>query len=402
MDWKNFNIYETYILKNVNLLLPNKRKPTYTNKYYLDNFNAVLSDVTKWKILSKMNIYKPKENNKKDFHWKAIENKFKQWTKFDIFKIAFNEFMIDNEKNLFGTENKDQLNMIIDVIKISNSLGSENVGVNGEYTKKNVTELSFITIGKIPLGVHPIEINKDKCIEDVKNKYKKYNERTISKKIKKVEIIKNERLKDIEKMRNVKINKILKQKSDKVNKINLNNKNINERKNTIEILFLEEQIRINKIYDKKQNECFLKNGKKITDLFEIKIKKNKIIDNYATIKKTFKHEISGIQPTLNEIPINFKTIKEINLTGDLAYKSKMKYYLNDINVNLIVPQRSNQKVPTSEKNKEILKDRYLIENFFANIKKYNRIYLRKDKKIKNFMSFVYMGLLEIVANIIDK
>ena len=40
--------------------------------------------------------------------------------------------------------------------------------------------------------------------------------------------------------------------------------------------------------------------------------------------------------------------------------------------------------------KELLKDRYKIENLFAHIKTFNRIYLRKDKKIKNYMSFVYI------------
>ena len=50
MNWNIFDINETYILKMVEKTLPNKRTPKYTNKYYLDNFKSVLSDVTSWNM----------------------------------------------------------------------------------------------------------------------------------------------------------------------------------------------------------------------------------------------------------------------------------------------------------------------------------------------------------------
>jgi hypothetical protein len=399
MNWKIFDINETYILKTVEKILPNTRTPTYTNKYYLDNFKSVLSEVTSWKVLRKMITYKPKKENKKDFHWKSIENKFNEWSNANIFEISFKEFMEDNKLNLLGNEFDGQLNIIIDVVKISNFLGSENVGMNCEYTKKNVTELSFITMNKIPLAVFPIEINKDKCLEDVKNRYKKNNEKKILKKVKKIDYKKNNRLKEIENMRIQKIKKKLDQKNNKLK--NIKNKKTAEH---IEILFLEEQLKINKCHDQKQQKCLKYMGIKTTEILEIQTKKNTLIDNNDNLinKKTFKHELTGIQSTLNKISIKFENIEEINLIADLGYKSNSTYYLENKKINLITPQRSNQKIHTSERNKDLLKHRYLIENFFANIKKYNRIYLRKDKKIKNYLSFVYMGILEYVVNMIDK
>ncbi len=279
MDWNIFDINETYILKIVEKTLSNKRTPKYTNKYYLDNFKSVLSDVTSWKVLTKITTYKPKNTkNKKDFHWKSIENKFNEWSNANIFENSFKEFMEDNKSNLLGSDFDDQLNMIVDVVKISNFLGSENVGMNCEYTKKNVTELSFVTINKIPLAVFPIEINTNKCLEDVKNKYKKNNEKKILKKVKKIDCNKNNRLK--------KIKKKLDQKNNKLK--NIKNKKTIER---TEMLFLEEQQKINKCHDQKQQKCLEHTGMKTTEVLKIQTKKNELIDNNENLinKKTFKH-----------------------------------------------------------------------------------------------------------------
>ena len=44
-------------------------------------------------------------------------------------------------------------------------------------------------------------------------------------------------------------------------------------------------------------------------------------------------------------------------------------------------------------NKQKLKKRYLIENVFCDLKKHNRIRNRKERKIKNYMSFFYIACL---------
>ena len=43
---------------------------------------------------------------------------------------------------------------------------------------------------------------------------------------------------------------------------------------------------------------------------------------------------------------------------------------------------------SSKYNKSKLKKRYLIENVFASLKKFNRTMYRKERNIKNFMSFL--------------
>ena len=48
---------------------------------------------------------------------------------------------------------------------------------------------------------------------------------------------------------------------------------------------------------------------------------------------------------------------------------------------------------SSEYNKTKIKKRYLIENVFASLKKINRIMHRKEKYIKNFMSFIFIACM---------
>lgn len=53
--------------------------------------------------------------------------------------------------------------MFIDVTKISNVSGRENIGINAKYKKKNVTALSAICDdNKIPLGITPMNTNLSK------------------------------------------------------------------------------------------------------------------------------------------------------------------------------------------------------------------------------------------------
>jgi hypothetical protein len=59
-----------------------------------------------------------------------------------------------------------------------------------------------------------------------------------------------------------------------------------------------------------------------------------------------------------------------------------------------------KKLTTQEKNK--LKKRNKIEHVFQKIKKYNRTQLRKEKKINNFMSFLYIIVLFENIKILNK
>ena len=63
---------------------------------------------------------------------------------------------------------------------------------------------------------------------------------------------------------------------------------------------------------------------------------------------------------------------------------------------IITPKRKNQH---TKKQQNLLKFIYLIENFFSDIKKNIRIMVGKEKHIINYLSFMYIAMLEIYINI---
>jgi transposase len=65
-------------------------------------------------------------------------------------------------------------------------------------------------------------------------------------------------------------------------------------------------------------------------------------------------------------------------------------------INLITAKRKNQHKKNTAGEKLILKKRYLIENVFAKIKKFNRIHVRRDKLIVTYMGFVHIALMKIL------
>ena len=65
------------------------------------------------------------------------------------------------------------------------------------------------------------------------------------------------------------------------------------------------------------------------------------------------------------------------------------------NMCIITPKRSNQRTKNTTKQQNLLKLRHLIENFFSDIKKNIRIMVRKEKHINNYLSFMYIAMLEI-------
>lgn len=107
-----------------------KRKLFFSNEYYLNNFVYMLNDLCKWKSLSI--IYK----NNKQYHWKTIENKFRQWSRSNIFEIAYNKMLMNN----ILSENKSSttINLYIDTSDIANLNGSELTGY-GQNKKKKQT-----------------------------------------------------------------------------------------------------------------------------------------------------------------------------------------------------------------------------------------------------------------------
>ena len=155
-----------------------------------------------------------------------------------------------------------------------------------------------------------------------------------------------------------------------------------------------------KLYTKNINNKVKINNKNVKNESKLDIKNvngesNKDIKNVNTETnkdiKTSIHNVKTIQNSLNNIYVKFKNYNILTLTGDLGYLSNKKYYYNDNEVQLITPIRKNQKnkIRTLIESNN-LKQRYKIENGFCLLKKYERIALRKDRKINTFMSFLYI------------
>ena len=133
--------------------------------------------------------------------------------------------------------------------------------------------------------------------------------------------------------------------------------------------------------------CICDNNKNIHALSLIPtIKKTKT-------KNTFPHDSHTIEYTLNDLKTTNPKFKVLNIIGDKGYcrTLKDKNMFKEQGIILRYPNRKNQKAKTTEETKEFLKRRYLIENVFADLKRYNRICIRKDKLECTYTGFLYLG-----------
>jgi len=87
--------------------------------------------------------------------------------------------------------------------------------------------------------------------------------------------------------------------------------------------------------------------------------------------------------------------KRVYLIGDKGYistKFNRQVLLKKYKVKLITPRKKNQKnIRISKLMKSKLKIRNRVENCIQSIKSFNRISIRKDRKLINYMNFVYMA-----------
>lgn len=119
-------------------------------------------------------------------------------------------------------------------------------------------------------------------------------------------------------------------------------------------------------------------------------------------KHTIQHDVRGVQDTLDSIPVKIKKKYNVKLVGDKGYVTSKKFKVFGKRIKMIHPKRKNQKKKNTKAEKQILKSRYKIENVFAGIKKYERIIMRKDHSIANFMSFVYLAFLDSMKNKVNR
>jgi hypothetical protein len=126
--------------------------------------------------------------------------------------------------------------------------------------------------------------------------------------------------------------------------------------------------------------------------FDIKNKN----DNYSSAI----HDVKMINKNLSNINIVNNKSNYYHLLADKAYKTQDKFKLDNKTIKIITPDKKNCKKENTKFLNKKLKKRIKIENVNCYIKKYERIMVRKDRKIKYYMSFIYMACL--MNNIICK
>jgi hypothetical protein len=131
----NMELYKKYIINTIDTICPSKNKRKYSDIYYLENMIYLLNDLCRWKSLNLLHTDKNK------FHWKTIENKFRRWSKLNIFKIAYEKMLSDNI--LCNNTSNSTIDLVIDASDINNMNGKELIEY-GKNKKKKQTKISLI------------------------------------------------------------------------------------------------------------------------------------------------------------------------------------------------------------------------------------------------------------------
>ena len=151
-------VKKKYIIDTVNKLFIRQRKPKYSNEFLVDHILECTLNYQSW---SKYNRVLNQYTDLPKYFSKYLNEIYIKWTNLDIFKIAYVDIINDNIDKTNITQKNIVLNT--DATCISNMRGKENIGLNPEYTKKNVTKLGVTklgvinTIDNIPIGVFPID-----------------------------------------------------------------------------------------------------------------------------------------------------------------------------------------------------------------------------------------------------
>jgi len=359
----NYDFFSKTIDKIKSTFKINNHTKKYSHEYYLFNILSMLNKNNQWSSLKYNFIYDSTYKN----HYKSIYKKFLLYSKKNVFE---NVFIDSTNDNLVLSNN----NLLIDACSFSNKYGSENVSVNCEYTKKNCTKISFITnTDKIFLSVTPFDINNKEINYNEINEHKQNKIKLKEEKKNKLKQIKEENKELKKKIKKIEDNKLKSKEVKSIDKIPINIDPLNK-------------ISHNIISD---NDVFI--DKISIDNNSINEISNNQTKNNNHIIHTTIHDVMTIQTSLNNIKVKFNESSQLTLTGDLGYLSSKEYTFNNNKIELITPIRKNQKKNLTEKEKKSLKTRYRIENGFSFLKKNERLIVRKDRKIKNFMSFIFMA-----------
>ena len=104
------------------------------------------------------------------------------------------------------------------------------------------------------------------------------------------------------------------------------------------------------------------------------------------------HLTSGEDHDLNGFDALFPQIVAQALLADKAYDADKRVVdrLKEKQIAVIIPSKRNRRT-TRDYDKELYKDRHLIENFFSKLKQYRAIATRYDKTKRNFLGAIYLA-----------
>ena len=106
------------------------------------------------------------------------------------------------------------------------------------------------------------------------------------------------------------------------------------------------------------------------------------------------HDSKLIEKTINNTSIQ---IISSRLIADKGYiNSKLKRKLKKKKISLIYPYRKNQKKNNTTFEKNLLKGRYIVENYFGWLKQYRRVQQRYDSIAINYMNFIYLASINLI------
>ena len=120
------------------------------------------------------------------------------------------------------------------------------------------------------------------------------------------------------------------------------------------------------------------------------------------LSKPQKADIKGCINLIPKLNVNLK--KKSCVIGDKGYIVKKKYYRNkNKNIKIVSNTKKNQLIQNTEKEKKLLKNRYLIENSFGSIKNsYKRIRHIYDRNIENYETFFIMAVTCQIIRVLEK
>jgi hypothetical protein len=139
--------------------------------------------------------------------------------------------------------------------------------------------------------------------------------------------------------------------------------------------------------------CVVNEYNKALIIFSNKTKtKEKIYNNKNIIIKTLPHDTKSLIIATNILENINKTVYLIGDKGYIMNKNKIQ----NKKIILVTPKKRNQLIKNTQIEKDKLKNRYKIENWFATLKCFNRIHVRRDKLINTYIGFVFLGCICIL------